>query len=359
MKKRTAFIIVFLLSLSAYALDYNDFPPNLQQILEKNIRKMNSKEDFFIAGRVSFSDDAQITSGKDLKANLSVPGGIDEPIWVYDYGWLIMDRPCKFSKGDRPWKFIIRAFGYDPIDASIAVSKGKVTYVDYVLNKTPAEKLSSITGIVVNENNQPIEGAVVTLTFPGSNYGSNEVPEMTMDTGPDGRYSFKGLSSTEHYILFTSPGYAYHTILVKPPTGQIVTNNIILSKNLKIVIDYVYQDSNSLSFTDGNLQSGTVEWANGNEGMDFSDGKAKKGYDPQSRDLEMRQNQNSLIFNIFYVNGKNGFADLGVVNFDSITKVPKNNYDLKSKACEIGHVYVVRTQEGRYAKFIVKDILPE
>ena len=355
MKRVFVCIIVCLFNLPAAAIDYNDFPPNLQQILDERIDELTSNGGICIAGRVTMSDGEPISSGGDVVVNLH--HNVDEPLWVYEGGWFIMGRTLSSDYAGPRKGFVLRAFGYNPIDASIRIREGKMTYVDFVMDKTPSEKLASIAGIVVDEQNEPFEGASVRLSFPFSNHGNNSMPYMSMAAGADGKYSFKGLSPTEYSLTASVSDYAFHSTGITLPAGGTVTRDLKLRYNRKAIIDYVYQADGSRNFTGGNIQKGTIEWINGGyQGVDFSDGKVE-GYEPNSlRDIEMRQSQNELEFSIFYGNGRNGFYDMGAVDFDAVTEAPQTTYSLAKRLCIVGHVYIVRTYEGNYAKFIVRSI---
>lgn len=355
MKKIIFCLIIWVLNLPAAAIDYNDFPPNLQQILNERIAEVNANGGICVAGGVTMSDEAYIGSGKDVKVNFCQ--GVDEQLWIYDGGWFIMSRTLQNISYPGPAKLVLRAFGYDPIDASIAVGQKQITYVEFVMRKTPAEKLASISGAIVNDQNEPIEGAMVNISFPLAYYVVNEQPRMSINTEPNGHYSFEDLSITEYHLWVLSPsGHAPSAFDVTPIAGKTTIKNLKLYKNRSIVIDYVYQADGSRSFTGGEIQSGTIEWVNGHEGVDFSDGKAE-GYEQDSlRDIEMRQDRDSLKFQIFYANGKNGFYDAGVIDFESLTEAAESGYTTGAKPCIVGHTYVVRTYEGNYAKFIVTSI---
>jgi hypothetical protein len=226
------------------------------------------------------------------------------------------------------------------------------------MHKTPAEKLASVSGIVTDEQGKPVAGAWVRLSFPFSSHGTDSEPDMSITTGTDGKYAFEGLSPTEHSLVASASDCAYHSIRFAPSAGETATKNLTLYRNHKIVIDYVYQADGSRSFAGGKLKTGTLEWGNGHQGLDFSDGRVEE-YEPKSlRDIEMRQDQDKLKFAIFYVDSeiKNGFYDAGAAEFDSVVEAAEKGYDTNPKLCVIGHVYVVRTYEGHYAKFIVKEI---
>jgi hypothetical protein len=355
--KKVIFFIVIFLNLPAAAIDYNDFPPNMQQLLDERIAELKSNGGICIAGRVTMSDGAHISGGEDVMVNLY--HSVDEPLWVYEDGWFMMGRTLSSDYAGPRKGFVLRAFGYEPNDAFIRILKGEITYVEFVMDKTPSENLASITGIVVDEQNEPFKGAIVRLSFPFADHGNDSMPYMSIVTGPDGQYSFEGLSGGEHSLGASASGYAYHSASVTPPAGETVTKNLKLWHNRKAIIDYVYQANGSRSFSDGNLQKGTIEWVNSNQGVDFSDGEVE-GYEPESlRDIEMTQGQDTLNFQIFYCNGKNGFYDAGAVDFDSLTEAPQTTYSLRQRPCVVGHVYIVRTYEDNYAKFIVRSISEE
>jgi hypothetical protein len=44
------------------------------------------------------------------------------------------------------------------------------------------------------------------------------------------------------------------------------------------------------------------------------------------------------------------------VDFESVTEAAENGYYTGTRPCVVGHVYVVRTYENNYAKFVVRSI---
>lgn len=353
-------LIVCLMNLPAIAIDYNDFPPNLQQILDQRITELTSNGGICIAGRVLMSDGAEIRSGEDVMVNFF--DRVDEPLWVYQDGWFIMGRnlPSDFVGTNN--KLVLRAFGYEPNDVLIRTLQGEITYVECVMQNTSPKKLASVTGIVADDQNKPVEGASVNISFPGANHGYRgdngyTYPHMEMTTGLDGKYSFEGLSSADIYIVASKSGYAFHQVKFNPPAGKNGEIDLRLYKHLKIIIDYVYQPDGSRSFAGGNLETGTIEWVNGNDGVDFWEGRVKGSDSKSPPDLNMRQDQDKLNFQIFYGNGKqNGFYDAGDVDFESVKEADETGYSASRKPCVVGHVYIVKTYENNYAKFVVRSI---
>lgn len=353
-------ILVCFTSMAS-ALSYSDFPPDLQLILNDRIASLNSGGGICIAGRVTFSDGAPIHNGGDVKVNFY--NGIDEPLRIYDGGWFIMIRKLSSYYAGANKGFILRAFGYDAIDAKITVLNGQMTYVEFQMIETPPENLASITGIVRDQYDQSFDNAYVSLGFPSSSLGSTGEPtwpDRYFITGPDGTFSFNGLSKCEYSLVASSGVYAYDAQNVTPPAGGTYNRNLWLYPPGQITIEYVYQANGTRNFTGGNLEMGTIEWEFGsNMGMDFSDGIVKCC--GLGRDINLEQQYDALFFINYYGNGNgngsNGFYDVGRVDFASVTQASIGPYTLSQKPCKLGHVYVVKTcDELYYAKFVIRAI---
>ncbi|MDD5326295.1 MAG: carboxypeptidase-like regulatory domain-containing protein [Phycisphaerae bacterium] len=357
MKKAIISFVIFL-SLPVFAIDYNDFPANMQQVLDERTDELISNGGILcVAGRVTMDDEAYINSGKDVKINFCQR--VDEHLCVYDDGWFIMNQVFQPSAPKEPAKMFIRAFGYDPIDATIAVMQGEITYVEFVMHKTAYEKLASITGRIVNEQGEPVDGAKVKLSFPRCNRAVNDEPGMSTTTDSNGEYVFEDVSEAEYEILISAPGYAYITTRVKTAAGEITTNNLKLYLNRRAIIDYVYQADGSQSFTGGDIRTGTIEWVNGARGIDFSDESAEQPEEEQRMDIGIAQDGDTLELHLFYDYGENGFYDGGAVDFESVRKAAGSGYSKMFEPCAVGHVYVVKTSENNYAKFVVRSIFVE
>jgi hypothetical protein len=338
--------------IPAVAVDYADFPSELQSILDERIADLEAEGGICIAGVVTRSDGARIRDGKDVQVNLLHRGDI--PLRVYEGGWFIMKRTRKSSKAETGKRVILRAFGYEPIDASVTILDGVITYLEFEMTKTAPESLASVKGIVLDEADYLFNGAYITLSFPYANYGISSTPIMDIYTNTNGEYFFSGLSVCEYRLTASASGYAHHTGRFTPSIGEVTERDRILYPNRRIVIDYVYQADGNRSFTEGDLKTGTIDWLCGKDGVDFSEGQVE-GYDRGDlRDLELRQVQDVLKFRNFYCNGENGFYDAGAVDFNSVTEAKEGGYKTTEKQCIVGHVYVVKTYGLKYAKFIVK-----
>jgi hypothetical protein len=333
-------------------ISYEDFPPHLQTILDIGTLDVQAHGGACIAGKARLGDGAPVSSGKDIMINLYYRGDI--PLHIYEGGWFVTDGTLNsyHSGPDRP--FVLRAFGYDPIDASITILDKEITYVGFEMKKTPPDKLSSVKGVVMDEHDRPLEGAYVRISFPFAY--SRSRPEMTIHTDAGGEYLFKGLSGGEHELLSSKAGYASDWDKFTPSEGATAVIDLRLYPRHRIVIDYVYQADGSRNFTSGNLHTGTIDWGLYEGSVDFSDGKLQRP--GPGEDLRLYQEKGRLYFRIFHAGGPNGFYDAGVVPLDSVTEAADKGYTTQgNRPCKVGHVYVVRTrEEDSYAKFIVKSL---
>ena len=349
-------VAVWANAATALAVGYDDFPLALQTILDQRIAELNASGGVCLAGRVTKSDGAPIHSATDVQVNLY--SGVDEPTRVYDGGWFIMARRLSTAFAGPNRKVVVRAFSYDPLDAFVTILSGQITYLDFLIEGTPPEELSAVVGTVTDENAQPLGGTAVAISFPFANFGStNEgynFPNMRLTTGIDGSLEFDGLSGTEYSLVASKTGYAYDIRLFTPPAGWTVTRDLRLYPNRRIHLRYAFQANGTRDLGAGDLQTGSLSWLNGPDGADFSQGRIE-GYDSGDlRDLEMTQVQDVLQFRVFYNNGQNGFYDAGAVDFDSVTTAAASGYSTSAKPVLVGHVYVVRTYENKYAKFVVE-----
>ncbi|MFA5239938.1 MAG: carboxypeptidase-like regulatory domain-containing protein [Phycisphaerae bacterium] len=352
--KKAIFCFVIFFSLPVFAIDYNDFPANMQRVLDERTDELISNGGICIAGRIVMDDGAHISSGKDVKINFCQR--TDDHLCVYEDGWFIMNQVFKSSSPKEPAKLILRAFGYDPIDAIIAVVQGEITYVELVMQKSAYEKLTSIAGAIVNETSEPVEGAKVKLSFPRGNRTVNDEPVMLTTTDSNGEYVFEDVSATEYNILISARGYAPIPTRVKTSAGEVTAKDMTLYFNRKAIIDYVYQGNGSRSFSDGNIRTGTIEWVNGEMGIDFSNGSIGQSEENSQMDIGIIQNQDKLEVHLFYDYGENGLYDGGAVDFASVKEAAESGYSMDIKPISVGHVYVVKTSENDYAKFVVRSI---
>lgn len=82
-------------------------------------------------------------------------------------------------------------------------------------------------------------------------------------------------------------------------------------------------------------------------GMNLSTGK-----------LTNEQTEADVVFNTYGSMGAGSLKDLGKVDFDSVNEIPDSGYTTYADATP-GHVYIVSTHDGKFAKILVKQVLAD
>jgi hypothetical protein len=339
--------------VDTYPISYADFPASLRIFLDRLTAEIQNSGGFGIAGRVVFSDGTAIASGKDLMINFR--RGIDEPIMVYPNGWFIARRPLSV-RYQKNGNISLRAFDYDAIDYPVESRSNEITYIGLRMNRTPAVNLSTIQGRIFDNHGSPIGGAMVSLGFPFSS-GPSGSPGKKLTIASDGRFAFSVLSPTTYELYASTKQTHYEGITCSPLPGQILDTNLTLYLPRRIIMEYLCQIDGTRDFTAGHLRRGTMTWVvgSGSEGMNFAEQRIVVGGGRgNSPDLHLDQIQNQLSFDCRYGGTKrNGFYDAGAVDFNAITNAGENGYSMNRRPCQAGHVYVVKTYDGNYAKLIV------
>jgi hypothetical protein len=298
-----------------------------------------------LAGRVWFGDGAPV-GGKDVKLNFK--RGADDPEMVHQEGWFYASS--SISAG---WKgtAVVRAFGYDPTDFEVTATAGKVTWCEIVMAKTPPEKRRQfIEGLVTDEKERPIRGAHVTLEFPGATRGPT--PSRTTTTDGNGHYVFRHLGIMEFDVVASRAG-TYVSKQITPLGNEPTRLDFKIYSDRIVSLDYVYQPDSSPRLS-GSVRRGQISWPVPGGGLFFAAGALGFG---RPDDLRLWMNEGQLQFRHFYVNGTVGHYDAGAVDFDSVTEADPKACRTTNTNCVVGHVYVVHTYDGHYAKFIVRDIV--
>ena len=118
------------------------------------------------------------------------------------------------------------------------------------------------------------------------------------------------------------------------------------------VLHLDYEFSETANFTNKNIVKGE-NWTQG-IGINFDKNDKARHHDLQF-DLNSK---GQLYFHHLDVNEMVSHYDAGEVPFESVTVADSEHFPNGNTTtpCTVNHVYVVRTWEGKYAKFIVREI---
>lgn len=304
-------------------------------------------------GRITFGDGNEVRGGIDVSVNL-VSGG-DRPLWLLPGGWFYG------TGGDARGRLQVRAFGYYPMDVGPQTARPN-TGVEIEMEPVTDSEMGQIQVKVVDENDRPLTGAVVSVSMTGANHGVGSYPQRQANTGADGFADLSVPPGAACTCVANMPGYIYgFQSEVRVPSGEAIEVDLKLYRQrmYKVAIDYVFQTNGTTNLSDAKCQRGvlnaTTDLLGETRWLSFalpSDQRAR-----YVADLRLDQKEGQPVFDCFYGGPKqNGFQDVGEVDFQGLAEAPANGYSMAAKPCIARHVYVVRTYEGRYVKFVVKSI---
>ena len=222
-----------------------------------------------------------------------------------------------------------------------------------VVRRPAPESLYQVQGRVTDEKNVPIPNVSIGL---GSDLTGGWGVGPTAQTDNNGSYVLPGLAPRRYTVtanLYMK--YEGDWKLVAPTDGARCEANFTLLKIKKVTLDYAFQADGTKSFEGGNLRSGQIVFQKPSFGFIFSEGRAQST-GGVSDDLRLGVEHGQLCFRNFMVNGTVGFYDAGAIPLASVKEAGERDYSTQSRPCVAGHVYVVRTFDGHYAKFAVQDI---
>jgi len=275
----------------------------------------------------------------------------------------VMDAGERHPDWGETAKLYVYTATNEPAMVEIPIELGTVHYAEIVLDKTPENELVSLSGTVLDEEGQPMDGVSVNIRCSG--VGSDMALRRTT-TDKTGRFSFEKITPQAYRIVLTKQGYPYQS-LPEIPLLLLGDEHVFQYRPLRSVeIEYVYQPDGSHDFTKGNIQPQTVTLVqNSNRGLHFATAQITAGSN-ESRDINFNDREGRLLFTHTYTNAvDNRFYDAGKVPFETVSKadenpdVPRDDWgSYPPLPVKLDHVYVMKTTEGKYAKFVVRKILP-
>ena len=278
-----------------------------------------------------------------------------------------------FSQNPPDWSNPIKFFVYTatnkPIEIEVPVTPGNVYYAQVTLAKTPENELVSLSGIALDDEDKPIADAHMLLKVRGGTGATAGLRQTTTDEA--GRFTFDKIAEQAYLVSINKSGY---TVLnaMEVPVEKLGEEHVFhYYKQRDIEIEYVFQMDGSRDFMKGDLKPRTVtlKASDYTKGFRFATGdmSASGGGSPESRnDISYRDNSGKLMFLQVHRSSKtiNGFYDAGAVPFESIKEADERpevypNAPGSMMPVHLNHVYVVKTLDGNYAKFVVRRLIPQ
>ncbi len=221
---------------------------------------------------------------------------------------------------------------------------------------SPAAEPTSATvkGTVTDEASLPVANVFTYLSSPRSGGYDAKTPQTRTDA--KGAYSITVADPADVAAIEVSSPKAGLEGMWKKLTlngGDDVKVYVVLPASRVAVVAYAFQPNGTRDFTAG-VTAGTIKLKRPDFGFLFAKGSAHATSAPD--DLRLECQDGEWMFINFHVRNKNGFYDAGEVKLDSVKEAAEAGYTPRAKPCVVGHTYVVRTIEGKYAKFHVKSL---
>lgn len=355
-----ALVFLMVLQTPSRAIDYRDFPTELRTILDSRLTELREQGGVVVAGRVAFADKQPILNGEAVQVNYQA--GFDVPLRVYEGGWFVADRVKSARGSSSKGKVLARAFSYVNVDQETKPAVDEITYIDIVMLPVPKPKQARIQGKVVDVDGRGIPGATIVLSFPMAylGYRSDEGytrPELRVKGRENGEFVFEGIGANTYDVGASTRETAVDHERIVTQEGSTSEVELYLSLPFRVLLDYVYQPDGSRDFTSSTIKRGRIEWTPGGAGIDLSRGGIADCNVECEPDLALSQKDDEAFLRVTHIGDmRNGFFDAGEVTFDSVREAATSGYATAPRPCAEHHVYVIRTYEGNYGKFIVAQM---
>jgi hypothetical protein len=277
---------------------------------------------------------------------------------------ILSDIEQGFEDKSRPLRLAVYTATNEPAIIELPIEPGNVYYADITLQKTPDDKLVTVAGIMLDDSENPITNSTLHLRVPGG-VGAAQGLRMTK-TDAQGRFAFEKVTPQLYDLYLSNKSYSVTTSSYIPKKRLSEEHVLYYYKKRNIEIEYVYQPDGSRDFTKGDLPSKTavLEAVNWPKGFRFATGDLSESGASRTpegvRDIAFLDDNGKMCFRQMF-HGSSGFYDAGAVPFDSIKEASANDNvypnGIQPVSAVVGHVYVVKTMEGKYAKFFVRGIV--
>ncbi|MBX7212001.1 MAG: FecR domain-containing protein [Verrucomicrobiaceae bacterium] len=222
----------------------------------------------------------------------------------------------------------------------------------------PAADPSVIQGRVLDQNRRPVVGAMVELRS-GDDYFKPMVTVETTVTKRGGIFALKKTEAGKKLNSVRVPSFRGFKQTDKRLTlmnGETPQLEIIVYLPQVVTFDYVFQPDGSRSFANASTTKGRLTLRGEVSHIDFAKALATRSLDSVGHmmDIDLSYDEGMCGFRASGVS--NGFFDAGATSLDLVPMAAENGYDTSTKPCVAGHTYVVRTYEGKYAKFRVTSM---
>lgn len=217
-----------------------------------------------------------------------------------------------------------------------------------------AETAAVVKGTVKDENGRPVKDVHVYVESGGHGGYNSQTPQAHTDVA--GRFSIYVAKPSDAKDVVASPNSQLLSddwSVLRLAPGETKSVELILCRSKVVSLSYCYQPNGGRSFKQ--LPVGAIKLEPPQFGLLFAKGVAHAT--TVSDDLRVGFYKHKLCFSNFHIGRKdNGYYDAGAVPLANVSEAAADGYDSNHAPVVVGHVYVVRTFDGKYAKFRVNSV---
>jgi hypothetical protein len=123
-------------------------------------------------------------------------------------GWILVhfQHSSNSDHDSAPTQFVVYSASSKPVMVELPAAPDALHYADIVLSQTPANELTTLSGIALDEEENPIADARVYIRAHGVSGITSPLKHVHTDI--DGRFTFDRIVAQPYYLFLGKQGYA-------------------------------------------------------------------------------------------------------------------------------------------------------
>jgi serine/threonine protein kinase len=341
----------------------SDLSPEINRLFAKELDSAETNNENIIFGRVSFNDGARINGPEDVVVNFTQDRK-NLFAKIRKDGWFCISN----IQDSMPGQLKLSAFDYHTWEETITIPQG-LAYYPIEMQRAKKEDLVPVQVNVVDESGRPMADIPLTFIIKTDIPRKGYCPTREVKTDNYGRCELYMAPNVDYscWYLEDNSEYAYSYkdfVLAAGKTYNPLLITLFPKYNYTVNIKYVFQpDETSRNLTYSKCQHDECNFSNGQINGKLASSLDIRIVTPSdtrySPDFYLTQIGYQLCFVYNYFQSEKGgglFDAWPIVNMDDFKEAPIEGYAQQYIPCLVGHLYLVKTLEGRYAKFIVSSV---
>lgn len=243
------------------------------------------------------------------------------------------------------YKVLVNRHGYNEVIRPIKITPGDITIVDDIeLHEVDAVDGSTVTGTVMIEGNESLEGIRV------------ELDGLSIETDEVGQFQFSDVAMGRKYVKAFLPHYYFKPVGVDLESGSL--NDVSLEGYYKrrAKIRWAIQPDGSRNLETGLNEGEAIVGGPDDSRFSFVDGKVVSN---NPSDFGLLPSKDGLVLGVIDRGRKGaGCSKLKDISLNEVRQAPDTKYPQRYQPVSEGDVYVFRTRgDHLYGKLEIVEIL--